>query len=80
MTIEQLSQLLLYSTLLNYGFLLLWLLMLSWPKSWLRRLHGVWFNIKAERFDLIHYQLMGAYKLLILIFNFVPYLALKMLF
>lgn len=77
MDINQISQFLLYSTLLNYGLLLIWFLMISCAKDIVKRIHGCWFQLSDERFDAIHYQMMGNYKLLIFVFNLSPLLVLK---
>ena len=80
MNIEQLSDFFLYSALFNYAVLLFWFVMLCLAKDFVRRLHCTWFNIDAQQFDAIHYQLMGQYKLLIFIFNLSPWLVMLILF
>lgn len=66
-----------WCTLLNWGVLLLWWMTLIFAREGLRALHGQWFSIAPDRFDEVHYRLMGAYKLGILLLNLVPYLALR---
>lgn len=39
-------------------------------------LHGQLFHMTKEAFDVVTYSLLGGYKILILIFNLVPYAAL----
>ncbi|WP_026244359.1 DUF6868 family protein [Dasania marina] len=80
MSIEQASQLLLYSCLLNYSVLFIWFLVICCGKDLLRRIHSCWFTLSEKRFDEIHYQLMGMYKLLIFVFNLSPYIVLKMVY
>jgi len=41
------------------------------------RFHGKWFKVPVERFDDVNYALMGFFKLSIILFNIVPYLALR---
>jgi hypothetical protein len=41
------------------------------------RFHGEWFKIPVETFDAIHYGGMAAFKIAIIMFNVVPYLALR---
>jgi hypothetical protein len=43
----------------------------------MRRLHGRWFRLSDERFDAIHYAGMTIYKIGILLFNLMPYVALR---
>jgi len=77
MTIEILSDALLWCAVINYGVLLWWFLVFSLAYHWLYRLHGRWFRISHEQFDAIHYTGMAIYKIGILLFNLVPYLALR---
>ena len=45
--------------------------------GWMYRLHSRWFpGISEEQFDSIHYVAMAVYKVGILLFNLVPYVAL----
>lgn len=41
------------------------------------RLHTKWFRPSPEKFDAIHYSLMGVFKIGVIVFNLVPYLALR---
>lgn len=77
MSMEEWINLLAWSLLINYTILLVWVVVFIFFKDWIRSLHGRWFDIPAQQFDVIHYMLMGIYKLLILLFNLVPYLVLR---
>lgn len=76
MSIETIRDTLLWCTVINYGVLLVWFLFLVVAHGWVHRLHGRWFRLSAERFDSIHYAGMAVYKIGILLFNLVPYIAL----
>ena len=80
MNTQQLSDFFLYSTLFNYAILIFWFVALCCAKDFVRKIHTQWFNINADQFDAIHYQLMGQYKLLIFIFNLSPWLVMLWLF
>jgi len=41
------------------------------------RVHGQWFSVPQATFDATLYLLLGAYKIAILVFNLVPYVALR---
>lgn len=41
------------------------------------RFHGKWFKLSVDTFDAIHYGLMGFFKLGIILFNIIPYFALR---
>ena len=79
MSLELLRELLGWSTLINYGVLLLWALLFTQAHGWLLCVHGRWFKLSAVQFDQFHYWAMGFYKLIVLVFNLVPYLVLRLL-
>ncbi|MBC8241842.1 MAG: hypothetical protein H8E30_15405 [Alphaproteobacteria bacterium] len=41
--------------------------------------HGQMFHMQREAFDLVIYALLGVYKIVILVFNLVPYVALRII-
>ncbi len=77
MNIVTLREVLLYCTIINFGGLALWGLFFLLPHEWLYRLWGRVFRLPAEQFDAINVAGMVFYKLAILLFNLVPYLALR---
>lgn len=79
MNIAQLTDFLLYCTLINYVILLIWFFAFTFAKSWMKKLHRQWFNLSDQNFDAIHYSAMAVYKIGILLLNFVPFIALKLL-
>ena len=76
MTLELVRNTLLWCTVINFGLLMVWFVGLLAAREWIRRLHGQWFKLSEESFDAIHYAGMGTFKLLIFVFNLVPYIAL----
>ncbi len=76
MSIESVSEVLLWCTLINYALLLWWFLVFRFAHEWIYRLHGRWFSLTLEQFDAIHYGGMAIYKVGIFLFNLVPYVAL----
>lgn len=77
MDIELLQRVLGWSALIHLSVLLWWFAWFALARETLHRLHGRWFRLSATQFDAIHYGGMGLYKLAILLFNVVPYLALR---
>jgi hypothetical protein len=55
----------------------LWFVLLVFPHQWLYRLWGKWFRLTAEQYDLINFSGIALYKVGILLFNLVPYVALR---
>ena len=72
----ELKTILLWCAVINYGILLLWFGLFVFAHDLLHRIHARWFKLSVEAFDALHYGLMGAYKLGILLLNLVPLLAL----
>ena len=62
---------------INMGVLMVWFLAFVFARDFVFRIHTRWFKIPEERFDEIHYTMMGYYKLAFALFNLVPYLALR---
>jgi len=77
MTVELIAAILGWCTLINFGLLIWWFLFVVIAHDWTYQLHTKWFKISQERFDAIHYSLMGVFKIGVIIFNLVPYLALR---
>lgn len=77
MTGEAIRAVLGWASLINMGVLLLWSAFFLFARDWMRSVHGKWFNISPDRFDEIHYMMMGFYKLTIFIVLLGPYLALR---
>lgn len=67
-----------WCTLINWAILFVWWGTLVLAHDGLQALHGRWFQIEPERFDEVHYRLMGQFKLGILLLNFTPYIALSL--
>lgn len=77
MSVETLRDAFLWCAVINYGVLLVWFLFFILAHDWMHRLHGRWFRLSVEQFDAIHYAGMAIFKLGIILFNLVPYIALR---
>ncbi len=78
LTLAVLRDFLLWSAIVNYAVLLLWFLAFVLAKPSLRRLHGKWFQLSENQFDVIHYSGMAVYKIAVLSLNVAPYIALRL--
>jgi len=65
--------------IVNAIFFVLWFVVFLAAGDTIYRIHARWFDISREKFASIHYRLMAQYKLAILVLNFVPWLALRIL-
>jgi hypothetical protein len=54
-----------------------WFLAFTLAHDWIHQIHSRWFRLPVEHFDVIHYAGMAIYKIGILLFNLVPYVALR---
>ncbi len=79
MTIETLSEALLWSALINMGLLLWWVVFFIFGRAFIYRMHSRWFKLSEEQFDAIHYGGMAFYKICIFVFNIVPWFALMII-
>ena len=79
MDFETLRPALLLCTIFNYAILIVWFVAFLFFHDAIHRLHGRWFQLSRERFDLVSYAGMALYKIGVLLFNLVPWLALTWL-
>jgi len=68
---------LLWCTVINYALLVVWFVLFALPHEWMYRIWGRWFRLTAEQFDAVSYAGIVLYKMGILLFNLVPYVALR---
>jgi hypothetical protein len=76
MTIDTVRSALLRCALINYVILLVWFLFFILAHDRIYLLHSRWFHLSVEQFDMLHYLGMSIFKIGIILFNVVPYLAL----
>ena len=76
MNIEKLRYLLLWCTILNYGFVIVWFLLVVLVRRPLYAIWGKWFHLSEEQFDRLNFTGMMLYKIGILMFNLAPLIAL----
>ena len=68
-----------WCTVINLGLYLLSFLVCAFAGDWVYRMHSMWFPMSREAFNLAIYGFIGIYKLFIIVFNVVPYVALVIL-
>jgi len=77
MALETVRAVFAWCTAINLGLFIWWFLFFVWAHDWMYRLHARWFKITVEKFDALHYAGMALFKMAILLFNLVPYLAMR---
>jgi hypothetical protein len=78
--IEVVRSFLAWCTLMNWILLLVWWVGFAVAGDWIYRVHGKWFQLSRPAFDATHYAGMAFYKILIFVFNLIPYLVLRLFF
>jgi hypothetical protein len=76
MAIQTLTTFLMWCTIINGALLALWITMCIAAPDLVYRTQKIWFPISRETFDVVMYSFLGFFKIVFLIFNLVPYLAL----
>ena len=76
MSIETARHFLLWCSVLNYLFLLVWVVFATLGRSTAMKLKARFFHISDEQFDLLNVYGITAYKSAIFLFNIVPCIAL----
>ena len=76
MDIQTLTKFFMWCTIMNGALLVLWTIMLILAPALVYRIHSKLFPIPRETFNVAIYSFLGLFKIFILVFNVVPYVAL----
>ena len=76
MNIQSLTTFFMWCTIFNGALFVLWATMCIAAPNLVYRTQRIWFPIPRETFNVILYAFLGAFKIALLFFNLVPYLAL----
>ena len=76
MEIAVIRTFLMWCTIINGGLLILSFLICAYAGNWVHQVHSRWFPISKEAFNVAIYAGIGFMKMVIIVFNLVPYLAL----
>jgi len=76
MDIHMLCVFFMWCAVMNAGLLILMSLILTFAGEWIYRLHAKLFPMPRETFNAVIYSFLGLYKIVFLVFNIVPYVAL----
>ena len=76
MDIQTLTTFFMWCIVINGGLLVLWATMCMLAPNFVYRLQSKWFPIPRETSDVIMYSFLGLFKIVFLVFNVTPYMAL----
>ena len=79
MDIYALRTFFMWCTIINASLLVISALFCVCAADWVYRMHSKWYPISRDAFNVAIYSFIGLFKIFILIFNLVPYLALLIL-
>ncbi len=77
MNLETIRDMLAWCAVIDIAILLVWWGCFATARGWMQGLHARWFPMSEERFVAIHYAGMAAFKIGMLVFHLIPYLALR---
>ncbi len=76
MDIQTLTTFFMWCTILNVGILILWAVFFLFAPDFVYRTQSKWFPIPRETYNVVIYSFLGLFKVLFIVFNVIPYLAL----
>ena len=77
--IEMLTKFFAWSLVINIGILVFSTIMLILMRTRVSRLHAKLFDVDEQFLSQAYFKYLAQYKIMVLVFNLVPYLALKII-
>jgi len=77
MDIRNLTAFFMWCSIINVAVFILSALMIIAAPDFIYNAHGQLFDLPREGFNIVLYAFLGLYKIFILVFNLVPYFALR---
>ena len=78
MSLELITDFFFWCFVINASLLMIWVLFMMFAPDIVYKTQYKWFPISRESFSEIMYRFLGFYKLLILVFNLAPLIALQL--
>ena len=79
MTLEQITDLFKWMTIINIGILVLSSVLIMVLRNVMCKMHGKMFGIKEDSVAVVAYGYLGMFKVLVIVFNLVPYISLVLI-
>ena len=79
MTLETVREFLGWCTLINFGLIGISSAMIFWCRGFITRFHGKQFGMEEADLRKAYFKYLANFKLMIIVFNLVPYLALRIM-
>ncbi len=79
MDIQTLTLFFQWCSIINISLLVFWSLFVIGAPNWVYRTQSMFLPITRETFNITIYCFLGAFKFLVIVFNVVPYIALRII-
>lgn len=79
MTVVELRELLGWCSAINIGLLVLAAFFLVVARNWVLGMHSRMFGLSEEDLSRAYFQYLAQFKIVVLVFNLVPYIALRIM-
>lgn len=76
MDMPTLTMFFMWCTIINGGILMLWTIFFVFAPDFVYRVQSKWFPIPRETYNVVVYAFLGAFKIVFIVFNIVPYVTL----
>lgn len=77
MSLDQVTEFFKWMTIINIFFLLISTLLVYLLKNFMYKIHGQLFDLTPKQVAVVVYSYLGIFKIFVIIFNLVPYIALR---
>ena len=68
-----------WCTIINIVLLAFTFLMCAFAGDWIQKMHGKWFPMPKETFTVLLYSYIAVFKIFVIVFNIVPWIALMIM-
>ena len=79
MDMQVLTKFFMWCTILNFGLLMVMFALCLFASDLIYKSHSKWFAVSRESFNVVFYSSIGMYKIFLLAFNVVPWIALTII-
>ncbi len=79
MDMQTLQSFFMWCTIINFALLMFSFVMILAVRSWAFKIHSKMFKISEPAFNTSIFAFMGLYKMFVMIFNLIPWIALAIL-
>ncbi len=76
MDIPTLTTFFMWCTIINLAIMIVWTVVLASAPNFMYRIQTKWFPMPQESFNVVVYSALAMYRIVFVVFNLVPYVAL----